>query len=197
MVRYRNEHGKFRSRRELLSVPRLGPRAFEQATGFLRIREGDNPLDATAVHLEIYSLVERIARYLGATVKELMHNDELIQKIDPKKHIHEGAGEATVQDILEELARPGRDPREEFELFSFAAGIEKMEDLKAGMKLSGIVTNVTAFGAFVDIGVHQDGLVHISQLRDGFVKNPTDVMKARQRVTVKCWTWILPGMGYR
>jgi len=172
VVRYRNEHGKFRSRRELLSVPRLGPKAFEQVAGFLRIREGDYPLDATPLHPESYPLVERMALDLGVGVRELMQNNGLIQKIDPKKYICEGAGAATVQDILEELSRPVRDPREKFEPFSFAQGIEKMEDLKAGMKLPGIVTNVTAFGAFVDIGVHQDGLVHISKLRDGFVKNP-------------------------
>lgn len=185
VVRYRNEHGKFRSRRDLLSVPRLGPKAFEQVAGFLRIREGDYPLDATPVHPESYILVERMALDLGVGVRELMQNNGLIQKIDSKKYISEGAGAATVQDILEELFRPVRDPREKFEPFSFVQGIEKMEDLKAGMKLPGIVTNVTAFGAFVDIGVHQDGLVHISKLRDGFVKNPTDVVKTRQRVTVK------------
>jgi uncharacterized protein len=185
VVRYRNEHGRFGSRRELQSVPRLGPRAFEQAAGFLRIRDGENPLDATAVHPESYALVEKMAQDLGVTVKELMHNDGLIKKLDPKKYISERAGAATVQDILEELSRPGRDPREEFEPFSFATGIEKIEDLQSGMKLPGVVTNVTAFGAFVDIGVHQDGLVHISQLRDGFVKNPNDVIKTRQRVTVR------------
>lgn len=184
VVKYRNEHGLFASRQDLRKVPRLGPKAFEQAAGFLRIRESKNPLDGTAVHPESYTLVERMANDLGVTVKELMKNEALLKKLDPKKYISEKAGAATLQDILEELSRPGRDPRAEYEAFSFAPGIEKMEDLKVGMKLPGIVTNVTAFGAFVDIGVHQDGLVHISQLRDGYVKNPTDVVKARQKVMV-------------
>ncbi len=185
VVKYRNEHGLFGSRQDLHKVPRLGPKAFEQAAGFLRIRESANPLDGTAVHPESYPLVEKMAGDLGVTVRELMHNESLLKKLDPKKYISEKAGAATLQDILEELSRPGRDPRAEFEAFCFAPGIEKMEDLKVGMKLPGIVTNVTAFGAFVDIGVHQDGLVHISQLRDGYVKNPTDVVKARQKVTVR------------
>jgi uncharacterized protein len=185
VVKYRNEHGLFGSRQDLHRVPRLGPKAFEQAAGFLRIRDADNPLDGTAVHPESYPLVERMARDLGVSVRELMQNESLLKKLDPKKYISDKAGAATLQDILEELSRPGRDPRAEFEAFCFAPGIEKMEDLKVGMKLPGIVTNVTAFGAFVDIGVHQDGLVHISQLRDGYVKNPTDVVKARQKVAVK------------
>ena len=185
VVKYRNEHGLFCSRQDLRKVPRLGPKAFEQAAGFLRIRECDNPLDGTAVHPESYPIVEKMAQDLGVTVNELMHNDGLLKKLDQTRYISEKAGAATLQDILEELSRPGRDPRKGFEAFSFASGIEKIEDLQVGMKLPGIVTNVTAFGAFVDIGVHQDGLVHISQLRDGYVKNPTDVVKARQKVTVK------------
>jgi len=185
VVKYRNEHGLFGSRQDLHKVPRLGPKAFEQAAGFLRIRDSNNPLDGTAVHPESYPLVERMAGDLGVTVKGLMQNESLLKKLDPKKYISEKAGAATLQDILEELSRPGRDPRADFEAFCFAPGIEKMEDLKVGMKLPGIITNVTAFGAFVDIGVHQDGLVHISQLRDGYVKNPTDVVKARQKVTVR------------
>jgi protein Tex len=185
VVNYRNEHGLFCSRKDLHKVPRLGPKAFEQAAGFLRIHDGENPLDGTAVHPESYPLVEKMASDLGVTVKELMKNEGLLRKLDQEKYIGEKAGAATLQDILEELSRPGRDPRREFEAFSFAPGIEKMEDLQVGMKLPGIVTNVTAFGAFVDIGVHQDGLVHISQLQDGYVKNPTDVAKPRQRVTVK------------
>ncbi|HPS91429.1 MAG TPA: Tex family protein [Methanothrix sp.] len=184
VVRYRNEHGLFRSRQDLRNVPRLGPKAFEQSAGFLRIRDGSNPLDSTAVHPESYPLVERMARDLSVTVKELMQNEALLKKLDAKKYMSEKAGAATLQDIIEELSRPGRDPRAPFEAFSFAPGIEKIEDLKVGMKLPGIVTNVTAFGAFVDIGVHQDGLVHKSQLRDGYVKNPTDVVKARQKVMV-------------
>jgi uncharacterized protein len=185
VVNYRNEHGLFCSRKDLHKVPRLGPKAFEQAAGFLRIQDSDNPLDGTAVHPESYPLVEKMASDLGVTLKELMKNEGLLRKLDQEKYIGEKAGAATLHDILEELSRPGRDPRAEFEAFSFAPGIEKMEDLQVGMKLPGIVTNVTAFGAFVDIGVHQDGLVHISQLQDGYVKNPTDVVKTRQRVTVK------------
>jgi uncharacterized protein len=185
VVRYRNEHGRFSSRQDLLKVPRLGPKAFEQAAGFLRICNGDHPLDGTAVHPESYPIVERMAQDLGVSVSELMKNEGLVGRLDPKRYFSDKVGEVTVKDIMAELSRPGRDPRREFEAFSFASGIEKVEDLLPGMKLPGIVTNVTAFGAFVDIGVHQDGLVHISQLRDGFVKNPTDVVKARQRVTVR------------
>jgi uncharacterized protein len=185
VVNYRNEHGPFCSRKDLHKVPRLGPKAFEQAAGFLRIHDSENPLDGTAVHPESYPLVEKMASDLGVTVKELMKNEGLLRKLDQEKYIGEKAGAATLQDILEELSRPDRDPRAEFEAFSFAPGIEKIEDLQVGMKLPGIVTNVTSFGAFVDIGVHQDGLVHISQLRDGHVKNPTDVVKTRQRVIVK------------
>jgi uncharacterized protein len=184
-VCYRNEHGRFRSRQDLLKVPRLGPKAFEQAAGFLRISDGDHPLDGTAVHPESYSIVERMAADLGVSVRELMRNEGLLARLDPKRYLSEKAGEATIKDIMTELSRPARDPRREFEEFSFAPGIEKIEDLKPDMKLPGIVTNVTAFGAFVDIGVHQDGLVHISQLKDGFVKDPTDVVKARQKVMVR------------
>jgi len=185
VVNYRNEHGLFCSREDLRKVPRLGPKAFEQAAGFLRIHNSDNPLDGTAVHPESYPLVEKMASDLGVTVKELMKNESLLRKLDQGRYISERAGAATLQDILEELSRPGRDPRAKYEAFSFAPGIEKMEDLQVGMRLPGIVTNVTAFGAFVDIGVHQDGLVHISQLQDGYVRNPTDVAKPRQKVTVK------------
>ena len=185
VVKYRNEHGPFRSRRDLKNVPRLGPKAFEQAAGFLRIRDGDNPLDATAVHPESYAIVEKMARDLGVTVRELMQNESLLGKLDPLNYVSEKTGASTLADIMDELSRPGRDPRAEYEAFSFAPGVEKIEHLKAGMKLPGIVTNVTAFGAFVDVGVHQDGLVHISQLRDGYVKNPSDIVKARQRVMVK------------
>lgn len=185
VVRYRNEHGLFRSREELKRVPRLGPKAFEQAAGFLRIRQGDNPLDGTAVHPESYDVVEKMAGDLGVAVPELLQSSELLKRIDAKKYLSRKVGDATIADILEELARPGRDPRPEFEAFSFTPGVEKIEDLQVGMKLPGIVTNVTAFGAFVDVGVHQDGLVHISKLRDGFVRSPLDVVKARQKVMVR------------
>lgn len=184
VVNYRNEHGLFGSRKDLLKVPRLGPKAFEQSAGFLRIHNSDNPLDRTAVHPESYPVVQKMAVDLGVSVKDLMQNESLLGKLDLKRYVSEKAGITTLRDILEELSRPGRDPRKEFEIFSFASVIEKMEDLQTGMKLPGIVTNVTSFGAFVDIGVHQDGLVHISQLRDGYVKNPLDVVKPRQRVTV-------------
>ena len=143
---------------------RLGPKAFEQAAGFLRIREGENPLDASAVHPESYTIVETMARDLGVTIKELMMDRGLQKKIDLERYVTDEVGMPTLNDILSELSKPGRDPRQEFEVFSFAETAEKIDDLKIEMKLPGIITNVTAFGAFVDVGVHQDGLVHISQL---------------------------------
>lgn len=182
IVAHRDENGPFKSRRELLKVSGLGPKAFEQAAGFLRIRDGEHPLDASAVHPERYGLVDQIARDLGCSVAHLVREDAKRQRIDKKRYISEEVGLPTLTDILAELAKPGRDPRQQFEAFSFTEGVEKMEDLQPGLKLPGIVTNVTAFGAFVDIGVHQDGLVHISQLSDGFVKNPADVVKVGQRV---------------
>jgi len=184
MVKYRNEHGPFRSRQDLLRVPRLGPKAFEQAGGFLRIREGENPLDASAVHPESHPIVEAMARDLGVTIKELMMDRGLQKKIDLERYVTDEVGMPTLNDILSELSKPGRDPRQEFEVFSFAESAEKMDDLKIGMKLPGIITNVTAFGAFVDVGVHQDGLVHISQLSNKFVRNPADVVKVHQKVIV-------------
>ncbi len=184
IVKYRNEHGPFRSRQDLLKVPRLGPKAFEQAAGFLRIRDGDNTLDSSAVHPESYPIVEAMARDLGVNVKELMKDPGLQRDIDLKRYVTCEVGMPTLNDILSELSKPGRDPRQEFEAFSFAEGVEKMEDLTPGMRLPGIITNVTAFGAFVDIGVHQDGLVHISQISDNFVRNPADVIKLHQKVMV-------------
>jgi uncharacterized protein len=184
IVKYRNEHGPFRSRQDLLKVPRLGPKAFEQAAGFLRIRDGDNTLDSSAVHPESYPIVEAMASDLGVTVKELMKDPGLQRDIDLKRYVTCEVGMPTLNDILSELSKPGRDPRQEFEAFSFAEGVEKMEDLTPGMRLPGIITNVTAFGAFVDIGVHQDGLVHISQISDNFVRNPADVIKLHQKVMV-------------
>jgi protein Tex len=183
IVKYRNDHGLFKSRKDLLKVPRLGPKAFEQAAGFLRIREGDNPLDGSAVHPESYEIVEKMAADLGVSVIELMQNEGLLKRIDLLRYVTDKVGMPTLIDILEELSRPGRDPRQEFEAFRFG-DVEKIEDLTPGMKLPGIVTNVTAFGAFVDVGVHQDGLVHISQLSDRFVRNPSDIVRARQKVTV-------------
>ncbi|MFB3765104.1 MAG: Tex family protein [Methanotrichaceae archaeon] len=185
IVKYRNEHGPFRSRRDLRNVPRLGEKVFEQAAGFLRIRGGDNPLDGSAVHPESYEIISAMAKDLGVSVQELVQNKELQKKIDLKKYVTDKIGMPTLEDILSELAVPGRDPREKFEAFSFQEGVEKLEDLKVGMKLPGIVTNITAFGAFVDIGVHQDGLIHISQMSNKFIRNPSDVVKVHQKVTVK------------
>ncbi len=184
IVSYRNENGPFKSRAELKKVPRLGEKAFEQAAGFLRIRAGGQVLDASAVHPERYELVDRMAKDLNCSVHDLTRDAALRQKIQLPKYVTETVGLPTLTDILGELAKPGRDPRQKFEVFSFQAGVEKMEDLKPGMKLPGIVTNVTAFGAFVDIGVHQDGLIHVSQLSDRFVKDPSEVVKVSQRVTV-------------
>jgi uncharacterized protein len=184
IVAYRNENGPFKSRAELKKVPRLGEKAFEQAAGFLRLRDGTHPLDASAVHPESYELVDRMAKDLNCTVSDLMRDAVLRQKIQLPKYVSETVGLPTLTDILGELAKPGRDPRQKFEVFSFQSGVEKMDDLKPGMKLPGIVTNVTAFGAFVDIGVHQDGLVHVSQLSDRFIKDPSEVVKVSQKVTV-------------
>ena len=181
---YRDDHGRFQSRDDLLKVPRLGPKSFEQAAGFLRIREGDQPLDASAVHPESYPLVRRMARDQGCSVGDLMTDAAIRARIDLNKYVSDRVGLPTLQDIMEELARPGRDPRQQFEPFSFAQGVQTIEDLRPEMQLPGVVTNVTAFGAFVDIGVHQDGLVHISQLADRFVNNPAEVVKVNQRVTV-------------
>jgi len=184
VLAYRNENGPFASREELKKVPRLGPKAFEQAAGFLRIRGGKNPLDASAVHPESYPVVQTMAADLSCTVEDLMRDEALRRQIDPVRYVTEKTGLPTLNDILKELAKPGRDPRQEFEVFRFAEGIEKLEDLQPGMKIDGIVTNVTAFGAFVDIGVHQDGLVHVSQLSDRFVKDPHQVVKVQQKVQV-------------
>ena len=184
IVEYRNRNGPFASRAALLKVPRLGPRAFEQAAGFLRIRAGAQPLDASAVHPESYPVVEAIARDLGRPLDELLGDAAIGGQIDPSRYVSDRIGLPTLNDIVAELARPGRDPRQEFEPFDFAAGVHRIEDLTAGMQLPGVITNVTGFGAFVDVGVHQDGLVHISQLAEGFVSNPSDVVKVQQRVWV-------------
>jgi uncharacterized protein len=184
IVKYRNEHGPFTSREELKKVPRLGPHAFEQSAGFLRIRNGKNPLDGSAVHPESYSLVDVMAKDMKCTIPDLMHNERLRKSIDLKKYVTDAVGIPTLSDIMAELSMPGRDPREKFESFGFAEGIMKIEDVTPGMRLPGVITNITAFGAFVDIGVHQDGLVHISELADSFVKNPNDVVKVHQKVTV-------------
>ena len=184
IVTHREKNGPFVRRKDLLKVARLGPKAFEQAAGFLRIRGGKSPLDASAVHPESYCVVEAIAKDLGCTVPELLKSGELRKKIAIERYVTEKAGLPTLKDILAELAKPGRDPRESFEVFAFAEGVNSMADLTEGMLLPGVVTNVTNFGAFVDIGVHQDGLVHISRLADHFVSDPHTVVKVGQRVEV-------------
>ncbi|MDP3955378.1 MAG: helix-hairpin-helix domain-containing protein, partial [bacterium] len=184
IIAYRSRNGPFHSREEIRKVPRLGPKAFELAGGFLRIHNAENPLDASAVHPESYHLVQHMAIDLDCTVSDLIKREELRRKINASLYIGEGVGLPTINDIISELIKPGRDPRERFEIFAFAAGITAIEQLKPGMHLPGIVTNVTNFGAFVDIGVHQDGLVHISQLSDHYVKNPADVVKVNQKVAV-------------
>lgn len=185
IVKFRDENGEFLSRKDLIKVPRFGARAFEQAAGFLRIRNGNHPLDNTAVHPERYQLVETIAADLGATLVQLVSDPELAARIDLKRYVTDSVGLPTLKDIIEELKKPGRDPRSLFETASFREDIREIADLKPDMTLQGVVTNVTAFGAFVDIGVHQDGLVHVSHLASRFVKDPNDVVKAGQVVMVK------------
>lgn len=184
IVRLRSERGGLKSRLELLDVDGLGPKIFEQSAGFLRIRDGTNPLDASAVHPERYALVERIAGDLGCSTKDLMSDRSIRSRVKLDRYVSDGVGMPTLEDIMDELERPGRDPRATYTPFSFASGVREMVDLKQGMKLPGIVTNVTAFGAFVDVGVHQDGLVHISRLADRFVRDPSEVVRAGQQVTV-------------
>lgn len=187
IVALRDQRNGFRSRKELLEVPLLGPKAFEQAAGFLRVREGKNPLDATAVHPERYDLVRRMARDQGSDVAGLVENEGLLAKVEARleDYVSEEVGRPTLEDILAELRRPGRDPREAFEALAFREDVRKPEDLVTGMVLQGVVTNVVAFGAFVDVGVHQDGLVHISQLADRFVRDPNQVVAVGQKVRVK------------
>ncbi len=185
IVGYRDQHGPFRSRRELLKVPRLGVKAFEQAAGFLRISGGSHPLDASGVHPERYGLVERMAADLGATMADLLASPSLRKAIDVSAYLSESVGLPTLTDIMDELARPGRDPRREFQSFRFAEGINQPADLQPGMIVPAIITNVTTFGAFADIGVHRDGLIHISQLADSFVSDPATVVRVRQQVQVR------------
>ena len=185
IVEYRNRNGAFNSREELKKVPRLGEKTFEQAAGFLRIMNGTNPLDASAVHPEAYPVVERIIRDTGKDIRELIGNAAFLRSVNAENYTDERFGLPTVTDILKELEKPGRDPRPEFKTAQFKEGVDKIEDLKPGMMLEGVVTNVTNFGAFVDIGVHQDGLVHISHLSDKFVKDPREVVKAGDVVKVK------------
>ncbi len=185
IVQFRNENGAFKNRNSLKKVPRLGNKAFEQAAGFLRIMNGDNPLDASAVHPEAYALVDQISAATSKQVDDLIGDQTTLRQLDPQIFTTDKFGLPTVQDILAELEKPGRDPRKAFQTASFTEGVEKISDLKQGMALQGVVTNVTNFGAFVDIGVHQDGLVHISQLADRFVKDPNDVVKTGDIVKIK------------
>jgi uncharacterized protein len=182
IVAYRDEHGRFRSRSQLNKVPGIGAKTFEQAAGFLRIRDGENPLDRTAVHPESYPVVEQIAQTLNTPVDQLIQQPQLLAKVDAKQL---SAGSFTVADILEELRKPGRDPRDQFVAPSFSESVREFSDVQPGMVLEGVVTNVTKFGAFVDIGVHQDGLVHISELSNRFIKDPSEAVKAGQIVKVK------------
>lgn len=184
VVAHRDANGPFANRKSLLKVPRLGPKAFEQAAGFLRIVDAANPLDASAVHPESYSIVDAMAKDHGATISDLMQDADLRKRIDLKRYVSDKVGMPTLTDIMEELAKPGRDPRKTFEVFAFDENVSEMKDLEPGMRLPGIVTNVTKFGAFVDIGVHQDGLVHISEIADRFIKDPSEVVKVQQKVMV-------------
>jgi uncharacterized protein len=185
IVEWRNENGAFKSRSELKKVSGLGPKAFEQSAGFLRIRGAANPLDSSGVHPERYALVERMAGDLGVSVKDLVGNSLLADRIDVKKYVSDDVGEPTLKDIVEELKKPGRDPRAVFEKPAFRDDVMTIDDVKEGMTLEGVVTNVTAFGAFVDIGIHQDGLVHVSEIADRFVRDPSEVVKTGDKITVR------------
>jgi len=185
IVSYRDTHGMFATRATLKAVPRLGDKTFEQAAGFLRVMGGDNPLDASAVHPESYPLVRKILADINRNIKEVIGDSRLLKSLNPGKYADEQFGVPTISDILSELEKPGRDPRPEFTTATFREGVEQLKDLKPDMILEGVVTNVAAFGAFVDIGVHQDGLVHISALSNTFVKDPHAVVKAGQVVKVK------------
>lgn len=182
IVAHRDTHGPFQSRKDLRKVPRFGPKAFEQSAGFLRIRDGTHPLDASAVHPESYPIVQQMAADLGCTIEDLMTSEDLRAQVDPQRYVTASVGLPTLMDILTELAKPGRDPRRSFESFSFADGVNEIADLSVGMRLPGIVTNVVDFGAFVDIGVHQDGLIHISQLADRYVEHPSSVVHVGQHI---------------
>jgi uncharacterized protein len=184
IVEYRNQNGAFKRRDQLKKVARLGDKAYEQAAGFLRIRGAENPLDTSAVHPERYALVEQMAKDLKCSVQDLIRDNTLRKSIPLQKYISDTVGLPTLNDIIAELAKPGRDPREQFEAFSFTEGVNTIGDLKVGMKLPGIVTNITNFGAFVDIGVHQDGLVHLSQITNRYIKDPNEVLKVHQKVDV-------------
>ncbi len=185
IIAYRDKNGPFKSRAALLKVSRLGEKAFQQAAGFLRIRDGQHPLDASAVHPESYPIVDRMAQDLGCSVADLIAREDLRKQLKLERYVSDGVGMPTLKDIVKELAKPGRDPRAEFEAIAFREGVNDIGDLEEGMILPGVVTNITRFGAFVDIGVHQDGMVHVSQMSDRFVRDPAEVVKVSQKVTVK------------
>jgi uncharacterized protein len=185
IVDYRAEHGAFSSRKELLKVPKLGPKAFEQAAGFLRVSGSKQPLDNSAVHPESYPIVEKMAKDQQCTVAELMEKKELREKIDIRQYVTEKTGLPTLQDIMQELDKPGRDPRQQLTIFEFSKDVKELEDVQVGMVLPGIITNITNFGCFVDVGVHTKGLVHISELADHFVKDPAEEVQLHQHVTVR------------
>jgi uncharacterized protein len=185
IVAHRFEHGAFKRREQLMEISRFGAKAYQQAAGFLRIHDGEDPLDASAVHPESYPVVQRICQLAGKTITELIGNDAVLDGLDPKLFVDEKFGVETVKDILAELKKPGRDPRNRFEIVQFREGVNKPSDLEIGMELQGIVTNVTDFGAFVDVGVHQDGLVHLSEIAHRYVKNPAEALSVGQAVKVK------------
>ncbi|MDR0970297.1 MAG: RNA-binding transcriptional accessory protein [Lentimicrobiaceae bacterium] len=185
IIKYRTQNGSFRSRKQLLKVPRLGEKAFEQSAGFLRIKNAENPLDDSAVHPESYFVVEKMAKKLDIALPELIGNKTNVEKLNPNDFVETNVGKETITDILSELEKPGRDPRKSYEMVAFDKNIRSINDLSEGMILDGIVTNITAFGAFIDIGVHQDGLVHLSQLADRFVRDPNEIVKLNQHVKVR------------
>ncbi len=185
IVDYRRKNGLFNSREELKNVPRLGPKAYEQAAGFLRIPESKNPLDNSAVHPESYALVAQMAKDLHTEIDSLIRNQELIKQIDLHAYLTEDIGLPTLTDIVAELEKPGRDPRKHVQVLEFDANIRRIEDLKIGMELPGIVTNITNFGAFVDVGIKENGLIHISKMADRFISNPAEVVSLHQHVQVK------------
>jgi len=185
IVQFRDENGAYKNRKQLLKVPRLGPKAYEQSAGFLRISKGENPLDGSAVHPEAYPLVEKIIEQSGKSINAIMGDASFLKKLSANDFVDEKFGLPTVKDIISEMEKPGRDPRPEFKTAEFKEGVEELKDLTPDMILEGVVTNVTNFGAFIDIGVHQDGLVHISALSSTFVKDPREVVKAGDVVKVK------------
>ena len=185
VVQYRNEHGVFQNREQLKDIPRMGEKAFQQAAGFLRIMQGDNPLDASGVHPETYPLVEKILANKNVDIRQAIGNHEFLKAVNPSEYIDEKYGLPTICDILKELEKPGRDPRPEFKTVNFKEGVDDISHLAEGMVLEGVVSNVTNFGAFVDIGVHQDGLIHISAMTNRFITDPHTVVKAGDIVTVK------------